>query len=67
MAEPRRRLYRSRTEKMLGGVAGGLADYFDVDPTIVRLAWALIALMTGGTAILVYLVLWLLVPRQPEA
>lgn len=52
---------------MLGGVAGGLADYFDLDPTIVRLAWALIALLTGGSAILVYLVLWLLVPRQPEA
>jgi phage shock protein C len=60
-----RRLHRSRTQRMLGGVAGGLAEYFDVDPTIVRLG--LIAALIFGHVITfaLYIAAWLLMPEQP--
>ncbi len=60
-----RRLYRSNQDCMLGGVAGGLAEYFNVDPTIMRLLFVLLALVSGGTAVLLYLILWIIVPRNP--
>ncbi len=59
-----RRLYRSRTDAMLGGVCGGLGQYLNVDPTIIRLILVLMALM-GGHGILVYLILWLVIPLEP--
>ncbi len=60
-----KRLYRSRSNVMLGGVCAGLADYFNLDPTIMRLIFVLLALL-GGHGVLVYLILWLVVPIQPE-
>lgn len=65
--EPSNRLYRSHSERMLAGVAGGLANYFDIDPTIIRLAWALAAVATGPLAVLVYVVCALIIPREPES
>lgn len=59
-----KRLQRSRTEKMVGGVCGGLAEYFKVDPTIVRILWVLISLL-GGAGILLYIILWVIMPLQP--
>ena len=59
-----KKLYRSNRDKMLGGVAGGLADYFDVDPTIVRVVFV-ISLFLGGTGILAYVLLWIIVPEAP--
>jgi phage shock protein C len=59
-----KRLQRSRTEKMIGGVCGGLAEYFKVDPTIVRILWVLISLL-GGVGILLYIILWVIMPLQP--
>lgn len=61
--EPKR-LYRSRKNAMLGGVCAGLAGYFGIDPTIVRLIFVLLFLF-GGHGLLIYLILWLVVPRQP--
>ena len=58
-----KRLKRSINDKMLAGVCGGLADYFDVDPTIVRLLFAL-AVIIGGTGILAYLIMWIIVPKE---
>ena len=58
-----KRLYRSRTDRKLGGVCGGLANYMGVDPTIVRLVTALLILT--GVSILVYLVLWFVIPEEP--
>jgi phage shock protein C len=58
-----KRLYRSNRERMLGGVCGGLGDYFWIDPTLVRLAFVLFALL-GGHGILIYLVLWIVVPQE---
>jgi phage shock protein C len=60
-----RRLYRSERERMLGGVAGGLADYFDLDPSLVRVAWAVLIVASGGLFLLVYIVMWFVVPEAP--
>jgi phage shock protein PspC (stress-responsive transcriptional regulator) len=64
--ELRNRIYRSHDERMLAGVAGGLAEYFDVDPTLVRLAWAIATLATGPVAVLLYLICALIIPREPQ-
>jgi len=57
-----KRLYRSAQNKIIGGVAGGLAEYLNMDPTIMRLLWVLVALFTGGAVIWLYLALWLFLP-----
>ena len=62
-----RRLYRSRRDSILGGVAGGVADYFDMDPSIVRVLWAVLALATGGIFLVLYIVMWIVVPEGPSA
>lgn len=61
----RRRLYRSRSDRVLGGVAGGIGDYFGLDSTIVRLVWIFLALW-GGAGGLLYVIAWLIVPRRPD-
>jgi len=58
-----RRLTRSR-DRMLGGVAGGLAEYFDFDPTVMRLLIVLAVLLSGGAVILAYLVMWIVIPEE---
>jgi phage shock protein C len=63
-ADSRRKLMRSSTDKKLGGVCAGLADYFDLDPTIVRLLWFL-AVFCAGTGFLVYIILWIVLPLAP--
>lgn len=60
------RLYRSRRERMIGGVAGGIAESLHVDPTIVRVGWVLLAFATNGLLVLVYFVLLFLVPEGPD-
>lgn len=60
-----KRLYRSNDEKMIAGVCGGLAEALDIDPTIVRVVFVLLALL-GGHGILLYLILWLVMPRQDQ-
>jgi phage shock protein PspC (stress-responsive transcriptional regulator) len=55
-------LYRHPTEKMVGGVCGGLADYLGWDPTLVRILWVVATLTTGGGGFLAYLALWMLLP-----
>jgi phage shock protein C len=57
------RLYRSRDDRLLAGVAGGLAEHWDADPSLVRLAWALLVIFTGGIALLVYIVMAIVVPE----
>jgi phage shock protein PspC (stress-responsive transcriptional regulator) len=51
---------------MLAGVAGGLGEYFDLDPTLVRLTWAVGTLVTGPIAVLLYVLAALIIPREPE-
>jgi phage shock protein C len=64
--ELKNRIYRSRRERMLAGVAGGLGDYMDLDPTIVRLLWVVAFAATGPLALLVYFVCAMIIPREPE-
>jgi phage shock protein PspC (stress-responsive transcriptional regulator) len=59
-----KKLYRSSKDKMLGGVAAGLADYFNIDPTLVRVLFVVI-LFLGGTGILAYIIMWIIVPEEP--
>jgi len=61
--EPKR-LFRSRTNVMLGGVCGGLADYLNIDPTVVRLTFVLLFFIGGG-GFWIYLILWFLMPMEP--
>jgi phage shock protein C len=63
MAETRR-LYRSRTNRKLAGVCGGLAQYFNADPTLMRVLFVVLALL-GGPGLLIYLLLWIVVPEEP--
>lgn len=58
-----RRLYRSETEKVIAGVCGGVGEYFNVDPTIVRLGFA-VATLAGGLGPVLYLIMWIVVPRR---
>ncbi len=55
---------RSSTDKKIGGVCGGLADYFDLDPTIIRIVW-LLAILFAGTGLIAYAVLWIALPLGP--
>jgi phage shock protein C len=64
--EPYKRIYRSSEHRMLGGVAGGLAEYFGIDPVIARILF-IVGLFLGGTSLLAYLVMWALIPRDPDA
>ena len=59
------RLYRSRDERILSGVAGGLAERFDVDPSLVRVLWVILILLSGGLFLLVYIAMALIVPEAP--
>ena len=60
------RLYRSRKERMLGGVCGGLGEHIDVDPSIIRLVWVIVTLVSLGIGIIVYLIAWIIIPESPD-
>lgn len=60
------RLYRSREDRMIAGVAGGLAEMWDADPSLIRIVWVLLAFLTGGIALLVYIVMAIVVPNDDE-
>ncbi len=59
-----RKLYRSRKDKMIAGVAAGLGEYFDVDSTLIRILFV-VSLFFGGFGILAYIILWIVVPEEP--
>ncbi|MDE2819825.1 MAG: PspC domain-containing protein [Chloroflexota bacterium] len=61
----KKRLYRSRADRRIAGVCGGIADYLAVDPTIVRIIWALFAI-AGGPGVVLYIILAAIIPEEPE-
>jgi phage shock protein C len=67
MSAETKRLYRSRDERMVAGVCGGIGEYFGVDPTVIRLLFALSVFFGFGAGLLVYLILMLVVPEEPQA
>ena len=62
--QARKRLLRSVADKKIAGVCAGLADYFDLDVTLIRLVW-LLAVLLAGTGLLAYLVCWIVIPVAP--
>jgi phage shock protein C len=66
MTKENKKLYRSETNKVLAGVCGGLAEYFDIDPTLVRVAFIVFTVLTGG-GIIIYPLMWLLIPSESDA
>ncbi len=63
---PPKRVYRSIDSKIVSGVAGGLGEIFEIDPTLVRLLWVVTFFVTGGFALLAYLVMWAIVPTKTD-
>ncbi|HET8788503.1 MAG TPA: PspC domain-containing protein [Actinomycetes bacterium] len=62
--DPTRKLYRSRTNKQVAGVCGGLAAYFNVDVTLMRVLFILLGLL-GAAGIVLYIAMWIIVPLEP--
>jgi phage shock protein C len=60
-----KKLYRSRRNSMIGGVCGGLGEYLNVDPTIMRLV-AVLLIFADGIGLLAYIISWIIIPRNPE-
>lgn len=59
-----KKLYRSKTNRHVGGVCGGLAEYFNIDPLVVRLGMVVLALLSGPIGIIIYIIMWLVVPEE---
>jgi phage shock protein C len=65
MSDEYKRLYRSRKNRMIAGVCGGLGEYFNIDPTLIRLAFVAAVLFGVGGGVLAYLIMMILVPEEP--
>jgi phage shock protein C len=63
--EPPRKLYRSQTNRQVAGVAGGLAEYLNVDPTLIRVLFIAFA-VAGGAGLVMYVAMWIIVPEADE-
>jgi phage shock protein PspC (stress-responsive transcriptional regulator) len=59
-----KRLYRSKKDRILGGVCAGLGEHFDVDPTVIRLIWAVVSVLSLGTGIVIYVLAWIIIPEE---
>jgi phage shock protein C len=65
MAETRK-LYRNRSNRQVAGVCGGLAQYFNLDATLIRILFVVLAVL-GGSGLLLYVAMWIIVPNEPSA
>jgi phage shock protein PspC (stress-responsive transcriptional regulator) len=61
-----RKLYRSNTDKKVAGICGGLGEYFNIDPTMIRILFIAVFFLTGSLAFWLYLVLWIVIPENPR-
>lgn len=59
------KLYRSKENRIIAGVCGGIGEYFKVDPTLVRLLWLLISVMSMGSGAVAYVIAWIIIPKEP--
>ncbi|HET6812804.1 MAG TPA: PspC domain-containing protein [Actinomycetota bacterium] len=59
-----RKLYRSKTNRQVAGVCGGLAEYFNLDATLIRILFVVLAVL-GGSGLVIYVAMWIIVPKQP--
>ena|SRR6056297_2219751 len=60
-----KKLYRSKKDSIIGGVCGGIAEYFEIDSTLVRLL-AIIVVFLGGVGLIVYIIAWIIIPQNPD-
>lgn len=60
-----KRIYRSREEKVIAGVCGGLGDYLGIDPVLIRIVWV-VTVICAGTGILAYILAWILIPKEQQ-
>lgn len=60
-----KKLYRSKKNRIIAGVCGGIGEYFNVDPTLIRLLWLLISVMSAGSGIIAYIIAWIIIPEEP--
>lgn len=65
MADSSKKLYRSNNDRWFAGVCGGIAEYFDLDPTLIRVLFILFGFAIGG-GLIIYLIMWLVIPQAPE-
>ncbi len=65
MTDGYKKLYRSRKQRMIAGVCGGLGEYFGVDPTVMRVLFVVATVLGFGSSILIYLILLIVVPEEP--
>ena len=63
----RKRLVRPRNGRKLAGISLGLAEYFDIDVTVIRIVWVIMFFLSGGTAFLAYIIAWIIIPEEPLA
>jgi len=61
----KKKLYRSKKDHMIAGVCGGIAEYFDIDSTLVRLLTGL-SIILGGAGVVAYIIAWIIIPQTPE-
>lgn len=61
-----KRLYRSKKDKVLGGICGGLGEYFEIDPVLIRILWVILTVLSVGAGIIAYLICWIIIPQKPE-
>jgi len=66
MGKEVKKLYRSRKDRMIAGICGGIGEIYSLDPTMVRLVYALITIFSAGTALLVYILGWIIIPEEPQ-
>ena len=66
MANKIKKLYLSEKDKKIGGVCGGIAEYFEIDSTLVRLLWVVVTLLSMGVGIIAYLIFWIVMPKNPK-
>ncbi len=62
--EPAKRLYRSESNKVLAGICGGIAEYFNLDPVLVRIIFVVLLIISFGTAAIAYLIGWVIIPKK---
>jgi len=64
MSDQVKRIYRSATNRVLGGVCGGLGNYLNVDPVLIRVLWVIL-FFAGGMGLLAYILAWIIIPEEP--
>jgi phage shock protein C len=62
--DPTRKLYRSKSNRQVAGVCGGLAEHFNIDATLIRVLFVVLAVL-GGSGLLLYVAMWIIIPKEP--